>query len=257
MLHPLRIEFGRRAEARVEAARAQVAALIGAAPADIVFTSGATESNNLAILGVARASAGKTPPRRHDEDRAQGCARSLQAARTRRLQRYVRRAGFGGTRVSRRPFVQRCAPDTVLVSVMHANNEIGVIQDIRAIGELCRERGVAVPRRCRAVRRQAAHRCWRAACGSALVHRAQDLRTRRASARFTCGRRRGRSLRPVTFGGGQERGLRPGTLPTHQIVGFGAACELAAACVGYRACASRGSARASVEIAPDASKGCI
>lgn len=218
--------FGRRAQARIEAARAQVAALVGAAPIDVVFTSGATESNNLALLGVARASAGKT---RHIVTSKIEHKAVLDPCRQ------LEREGFAVTYVAPdssglvQPQAVRAAlrPDTVLVSIMHANNEIGVIQDIRAIGEICRERGI--PFHVDAAQSVGklpvdvsmlpvdllsftAHKIYGPmGIGALYVHPA--IRTR---------------LRPLTFGGGQERGIRPGTLPTHQIVGFGVACELAA-----------------------------
>jgi cysteine desulfurase len=218
--------FGRRAQARIEAARAQVGALIGASTGDLVFTSGATESNNLALLGVARASTGKT---RHIVTSKIEHKAVLDPCKQ------LEREGFAVTYVAPdssglvQPDSVRAAlrPDTVLVSIMHANNETGVIQDIAAIGAMCRERGIpfhvdaaqsvgklpvdvsALPVDLLSF---TAHKIYGPkGIGALYVHPAI----------------RGR-LRPVTFGGGQERGLRPGTLPTHQIVGFGAACELAA-----------------------------
>jgi cysteine desulfurase len=218
-------QAGRRAEARVEAARAQVAALIGGKPADVVFTSGATESNNLAILGVARASVGKT---RHVVTTKIEHKAVLDPCKQ------LEREGISVTYVAPdsagrvRPESIRAAmrADTVLVSVMHANNEIGVIQDIRAIGDICRAQGVlfhvdaaqsvgklpidvgALPVDLLSF---TAHKIYGPKGIGALYVR--------PGARA--------SLRPVTFGGGQERGLRPGTLPTHQIVGFGTACDVA------------------------------
>jgi cysteine desulfurase len=218
--------FGQRAAARVEAARAQVAALIGADPDEITFTSGATESNNLAILGVARA----------NSDRGRHVI-------TTRIEhkavldpcKHLEREGFSVTYLTpdRRgrldPDLVRAAlrPDTILVSIMFVNNEIGIINDVGAIAALCRERGVAfhtdaaqaagkIPVEVRALAVDflsfTAHKIYGPKGIGALY-------TRRASRPL---------LQPVSFGGGQERGLRPGTLPTHQIVGFGVACELAA-----------------------------
>ena len=217
--------FGRRAQARIEAARAHVAALIGAAGNDLVFTSGATESNNLALLGIARASVGKT---RHIVTSKIEHKAVLDPCKQ------LEREGFAVTYVAPdssgvvQPESVRAAlrADTVLVSIMHANNETGVIQDIRAIGEMCRERGIpfhvdaaqsvgklpvdvsALPVDLLSF---TAHKIYGPkGIGALYVHPA--IRAR---------------LKPVTFGGGQERGVRPGTLPTHQIVGFGAACALA------------------------------
>ena len=217
--------FGRRAQARIEVARAQVAALIGAAAEDLVFTSGATESNNLALLGVARASPGKS---RHVVTSKIEHKAVLDPCRQ------LEREGFAVTYVAPdssglvQPESVRAAlrPDTVLVSVMHANNETGVIQDIAAIGVICRERGVPF------------HVDAAQSVGKLVV----DVRAlpvdllsftahkiygpKGIGALYVQPQARSR-MKPVTFGGGQERGMRPGTLPTHQIVGFGAACELA------------------------------
>jgi cysteine desulfurase len=217
--------FGRRAEARIEAARAQVAALIGAQAEDIVFTSGATESNNLAILGVARANA----------DRGRHIITSrIEHKAVLDPCKHLEREGFTVTLLAPdsngviAPAAVRAAlrADTTLVSIMHVNNETGVIQDIRAIAEVCHERRIPL------------HTDAAQSVGKLLL----DVNTLGADLlSFTAHkiygpqgigalyvRRETRAqLRPVMFGGGQERGLRPGTLPTHQIVGFGVACELA------------------------------
>jgi cysteine desulfurase len=217
--------FGRRAQARIEAARMHVAALIGASASDLLFTSGATESNNLALLGIARASAGKT---RHI------ITSKIEHKAVLDPCRQLEREGFAVTYVAPdssgvvQPESVRAAlrPDTVLVSIMHANNETGVIQDIRAVGTMCRERGIAFHvDAAQSVGKLpvdvstlpvdllsfTAHKIYGPkGIGALYVHPA--IRAR---------------LKPVMFGGGQERGLRPGTLPTHQIVGLGAACELA------------------------------
>ena len=219
--------FGRRAAARVETARKQVAALIGAEPDEITFTSGGTESNNLAILGVARANADR---RRHvitvrTEHKAvlDPCKR-------------LEREGFAVTyltpdrqgRVD--PDTVRAAlrPDTVLVSIMYVNNEIGVIQDVGAIGALCRDRGVVF----HTDAAQAAGKIpldVRALSIDFLSFNAHKLYGPKGVGALYARREARPLLQPVSFGGGQERGLRPGTLATHQIVGFGSACELAAA----------------------------
>jgi cysteine desulfurase len=217
--------FGRRAAARVETARAQVAGLIGAEPDEITFTSGATESNNLVLLGVARANA--------DRGRHLITTRTEHKAVLDPCKR-LEKDGFAVTyltpdRAGRiDPEAVRAAlrPDTVLVSIMYVNNEIGVMQDVGAIGALCRDRGVAfhtdaaqaagkVPLDVRRLPVDfvsfTAHKIYGPKGVGALY-------VRRASRPL---------IQPVAFGGGQERGLRPGTLPTHQIVGFGRACEIA------------------------------
>jgi cysteine desulfurase len=222
--------FGRRAAARVETARAQVAALIGAEPDEITFTSGATESNNLAVLGVARANA--------DRGRHIVTTRIEHKAVLDPCKR-LEREGFTVTYLTPDrqgridPEIVRGAlrPDTVLVSIMYVNNEIGVMQDVGAIGALCRDRGVAfhtdaaqavgkIPVDVRNLPVDflsfTAHKIYGPKGVGALY-------TRRASRPL---------LQPVSFGGGQERGLRPGTLATHQIVGLGVACEMAARLVG-------------------------
>jgi cysteine desulfurase len=217
--------FGQRAAARIEAARAQVAALIGAEPDEITFTSGATESNNLTILGLARSNA--------DRGRHIVTTRIEHKAVLDPCKR-LEREGFAVTyltpdrqgRVDVATLQAALRPDTILVSVMYVNNEIGVIQDVGAIGALCRERSVAF-------HTDAAQAAGKISIdvGSLPVdflsltgHKiygpkgAGALYVRRASRPL---------LKPLFFGGGQERGLRPGTLATHQIVGLGAACELA------------------------------
>jgi cysteine desulfurase len=216
---------GRRAHARVERAREEVAALIGAAPSEIVFTSGATESNNLAVLGVARANAhrGRHIVSSRIEHRAvlDPC-------------RQLEKEGFSVTylepdsagRLSLGALAGALRSDTVLVSVMLVNNEIGVVQDMGAIAALCRARDIAVhtdaaqaagklPIDVRAVgvdfMSLTAHKLYGPKGVGALYIRTGS---------------RGK-LTAVSYGGGQERGLRPGTLATHQIVGFGVACALA------------------------------
>jgi cysteine desulfurase len=217
--------YGRRASARIQRAREQVAALIQADPGQIVLTSGATESNNLAILGVARASA--------------SWGRHLVTSRIEHKavldpMKRLEKEEFSVTYLTPPPSGRidaaavRAAlrPDTILVSVMHVNNEIGVIQDVAGIGALCRERGIIF------------HSDASQAAGKLPI----DVRTlpvdlmsftahklygpKGIGALYVAAVMRGQ-LQPLTFGGGQERGLRPGTLPTHQIAGFGAAAELA------------------------------
>ena len=223
-------EFGKRAAARVEIARAQVAALIGAEPDEITFTSGATESNNLAILGVARANS--------DRGRHVITTRIEHKAVLDPCKR-LEREGFAVTyltpdrqgRIDPEAVRTAIRPDTVLVTVMALNNEIGVNQDVAAIGAICREKRVAfhtdaaqavgkVPLDMRTLPVDFlsfnAHKIYGPKGVGALY-------IRRASRPL---------LQPVLFGGGQERGLRPGTLPTHQIVGFGGACDLATQSLG-------------------------
>lgn len=217
--------FGRRAAGRIEAARDQVAALIGAAREQIVFTSGATESDNLALLGVPRANAhrGRHVVSSRIEHKAvlDPCKR-------------LEKEGFTVTllspdrtgRIDPRAVAAALRADTVLVSVMLVNNETGVIQDVEAIGSLCRARSIPF------------HTDAAQAAGKipidvgALPIDLMSLTAHKFYGPKGVGALYVRSgarpyVQPVMFGGGQERGLRPGTLPTHQIVGFGVACELA------------------------------
>lgn len=218
--------YGARAAAHVESARAQVAALIGASADEIVFTSGATESNNLAILGVARANA--------DRGRHIVTTRIEHKAVLDPI-RQLEREGWSVTwltpdvegLVHPQQVAEALRSDTVLVSVMHVNNEIGVIQDIGAIGALCRERRVL----CHTDAAQSAGKLrldvesLEVDLLALTAHKIYGpkgvgaLYVRRAARPW---------VRPITFGGGHERGLRPGTLATHQIVGLGAACARAA-----------------------------
>jgi cysteine desulfurase len=217
--------FGRRAAERIERARAEVAALIGAAPAEIVFTSGATESNNLAILGAARANAYRG---RHIVS-----SRIEHKAVLDPLKR-LEKEGFTVTLLSpdRRGRIDPDAvaaalrPDTVLASIMLVNNEIGAIEDVAAIGALCRACGVLL----HSDAAQAAGKipldvhAWPLDFASITAHKLYGPKG--VGALYVRSEARAH-LQPILFGGGQERGLRPGTLPTHQIAGFGVACDLA------------------------------
>lgn len=217
--------FGREARARVEASRAQLAALLGAAPSQLLFTSGATESNNLALFGVLRAD--RATPRHLVTTRIEH--RAVRDA----AQRFERDGGAvswlmpaGDGRIDPDAVRQALRPDTALVSVILAHNEIGVIQDLDTIGAICRERGVLL------------HTDAAQAVGKMSLDLASlpvDLLSCTAhklygpkgiGALYVGARARGR-LAPLLHGGGQEQGLRPGTLATHQIVGFGRAAALA------------------------------
>jgi cysteine desulfurase len=217
--------YGTEADACVSAARAEVASLIGAASDEIVFTSGATESNNLVILGYARANADR--------------GRHLVSVRTEHKSvldalRRLEREGFTITWLTPSaagvvaPAALEAAlrPDTLLASVMHANNETGVLQDIGALAAVCRERGVAF----HTDAAQAAGKLpldVHALGPDFLSFTAHKLYGPKGVGALYVRRGERASLQPLTFGGGQERGLRPGTLPTHQLAGFGAACEIA------------------------------
>jgi cysteine desulfurase len=219
--------FGQEAHAAVEAARAQVAQLIGASPEEIVFTSGATESNNLALRGGVRSLADK---RRHVVVSAIEHASVLEPART------LMREGFLVTAVAPGPDGLVSAADvrgalrldTALVSVMTANNEIGTVQPIAEIGALCRERGIVF--HTDAVQAAASLPLDVHAAGvDALSLSAHKMYGPKGVGALFLSRRRKPRFRPQTQaeGGGQERGQRSGTLNVPAIVGFGRAAELA------------------------------
>jgi cysteine desulfurase len=217
--------YGWQAEQAVETARTQVAELIGADPKEIIWTSGATESDNLAIKGAAHF------------HRAKGNHLVTLATEHKAVLdpiRELEREGFTATYLNPESnglldldtFTRTLTPQTILVSVMLVNNEIGVIQDIAAIGAICRERGILF------------HVDAAQAAGKVAIDlKALPVDLLSLSAHKVYGpkgigalyvRRRPRvHLAPLIHGGGHERGLRSGTLPTHQIVGMGAAYQLA------------------------------
>jgi cysteine desulfurase len=217
--------FGRRAEQAVEQARAQVASLIGADPREIIFTSGATESDNLAIKGVAA-----MYRRRGNHLITVSTEHHAVLDPCRRLQR----EGFDVTllpvdcfgRIRPEQIAEAMTDKTVLVSVMAANNEIGTIQSTAAIGRICKERGVLF------------HSDAVQAVGKVSVDvEAMGIDLLSLTAHKMYGpkgigalyvRRRNPHVRlePLLDGGGHERGLRSGTLAVPLIVGFGVACEL-------------------------------
>jgi cysteine desulfurase len=218
-------QYGWTADAAVEEARAQVAALVNADPKEIVWTSGATESNNLALKGAAHFYSGKG---KHIVTVQTEHKAVLDTVRE------LERQGFSATYLDPEPsglldlekLKAALRPDTTIVSVMHVNNEIGVIQDIAAIGEICRERGILF-------HVDAAQSTGKVAID--LQKLKVDLMS--FSAHKTYGpkgigalyvRRKPRvRLEAQMHGGGHERGMRSGTLPTHQIVGMGEAFRIA------------------------------
>lgn len=220
-------DFGRRARALVEQARAQVAAAIGARSETIVWTSGATESNNLAILGAARFHADR--------------GKHLISARTehkavldplRQLERegfevtYLKPAADGVIHPAQ--VAEALRGDTTLVSLMHVNNEIGVITDVAAVGQSCRERGVLL----HVDGAQSAGKLpidVEAACIDLLSLTAHKTYGPKGVGALYVRRKPPVGLRPIMYGGGQESGLRSGTLATHQVVGMGVAFEIATA----------------------------
>ncbi|MBZ0106841.1 MAG: IscS subfamily cysteine desulfurase [Sulfuricella denitrificans] len=217
--------FGWEADEAVENARKQVAELVNADPKEIIWTSGATESNNLAIKGAAHFYSGKG---KHLITVATEHKAVLDTCRE------LERQGFEVTYLIPESnglldldkFTAAIRPDTILASVMYVNNEIGVIQDIPALGEICRSKGVIF------------HVDSAQASGKVVI----DLQKLKVdlmsfSAHKIYGpkgigalyvRRKPRiRLEAQMHGGGHERGMRSGTLPTHQIVGMGEAFRLA------------------------------
>ncbi|MBI5780514.1 MAG: IscS subfamily cysteine desulfurase [Rhodocyclales bacterium] len=218
--------YGWEAEQAVEEAREQVAALVNADPKEIVWTSGATESNNLAIKGAAHfyQSKGKHLVTVKTEHKA-----------VLDTMRELERMGFEVTYldpeenglVDLEKFKAALRPDTILASVMLVNNEIGVIQPITEMGELCRGKGVLL------------HVDAAQATGKVAI----DLAKQKVDLMSFCAHktygpkgigalyvRRGRPrirIEPIIHGGGHERGMRSGTLATHQIVGMGEAFRIA------------------------------
>ncbi len=219
-------EFGWRAEAAVEQARERLAAAIGAAdPTEITFTSGTTESDNLAIAGVARAAG---PRRNHlvsvetEHPAVLETCRALERDGFSLTLLPVDEHGLVDPEAVRRAIGER----TLLVSVMAANSEIGVLQPLAEIGSVCRERGVLF--HCDAAQAVGKIPLDVAALGIDLLSWcAHKLYGPPGVGALYVRRRRPRiRLAPLFQGGGQERGLRPGTLPLPLIVGFAEAVDL-------------------------------
>jgi cysteine desulfurase len=221
---------GRRAREAVERARDQVAAVAGASRGDVVFTSGATESSNLAILGLA--AHGDATGRRHVVSTAIEHHAVLEPLARLEARGFTveRLAPDAGGAVDAAAVARALRPDTLLVSVMHVNNETGVVQPIEAIAS--RLVGTSVFLHVDAAqgfgRAIATLRDPRIDLMSVSGHK---LHAPQGVGALIVRRRDGvrPPVEPLMCGGGQERGLRPGTLPVHLIAGFGLASELAAA----------------------------
>jgi len=226
-------DYGDAARVLVEAARAQVAASVGAAPEEVVWTSGATEANNLAIFGVAeyyRERGRHIVTARTEHKAVLDPCRELE----RRGWRVTYLAPDGGGLIHPDRVAAALQADTVLVSIMHVNNEIGVIQDIRRIAAICAEHGGArlhVDAAQSAGKRDVDFAHLGADLMSLSAHKAYGPKG--VGALLVSRRARGRDaavqLRALQFGGGQERAIRAGTVATHQVVGMGLAFELARA----------------------------
>jgi len=218
--------LGWAAEKLVETSRQQVAELIGATPREIIFTSGATEANNLAILGTALAHG--DPPRQMASSNIEHEAVSapldvLQA----KGWSITRVSADGAGIISCDEVEENLGPETVLVSIIAAQNEIGTLQPLGDIGKICKSRGIWF--HCDAAQAAgkipldvqqlgidllslSSHKLYGPKGVGALFLRRRDPRV---------------SLKPIQYGGGQERGLRPGTLNVPAIAAFGEACRLA------------------------------
>ncbi|MDF2381834.1 cysteine desulfurase [Nostoc ellipsosporum NOK] len=216
--------YGWDADAAVLQARTAIAQTINADADEIVFTSGATEANNLALLGAARAA----PPERREV--------IVSAVEHKCVLAAARALGEEGFRVHFTPvnaagvidldaLATRISPSTAIVSVMAVNNETGVTQPVAAIGALCRDAGVLFhsdAAQALAVSEIDVH-AWNVDLLSLSAHKSYGPKG--IGALYLRREQRGR-IRPIMFGGGQEEGLRPGTLPTPLCVGFGAACAI-------------------------------
>jgi len=217
--------YGWKAEHLVETAREQVASLINADPREIVWTSGATESNNLAIKGAAQfyARKGKHIITSKIEHKA-----VLDTCRQ------CEREGFEVTYLDPNPegivpveaIQAALREDTILVSIMHANNEMGAMQNIDAIGQLTRARGIIFHVDAAQTAGKIPLDMEKNAIDLLSISGHKLYGPKGVGALFV--RRKPRiRLTPQMHGGGHERGLRSGTLPTHQIVGMGEACRIA------------------------------
>jgi cysteine desulfurase len=221
-------DYGERARELIEAARLEVATAVGARPEEVIWTSGATEADNLAIFGVAE----------YHRD----AGRHIVTARTEHKAvldpcRELERQGWRVTllvpdadgRLAPGQVAAALRPDTVLVSVMHVNNETGMVQDIAAIAALCAAHGRAHLHvdAAQSVGKLPLHF---GALGVDLMslsaHKAYGPK---GAGALLVSKRRGVQLQARQWGGGQEHNWRSGTLATHQIVGMGTAFRLAAA----------------------------
>jgi len=217
--------FGWQAEEAVEEARAHVAALVNASPKEIVWTSGATESDNLAIKGAAHfyRKKGKHIITCKTEHKA-----VLDTCRQ------LEREGFEVTYLDPEPsglldlekFKAALRDDTTVVSIMHVNNEIGVIQDIKALGEICRERGIIF-------HVDAAQSAGKVPIDlddlmvDLMSFSAHKIYGPKGIGALYVQRKPRVRIEAQMHGGGHERGMRSGTLATHQIVGMGEAFRIA------------------------------
>jgi len=215
--------FGHEARNAIETARRQIAQLLGAEPREILFTSGATEANNLAILGHVRGHSGDRHVISVETEHEAVLAPLKQLHREGVEITLLPVDAKGGLDLDQ--LKQALRPETVLVSLMMANNETGICPDLDAIGQICREMGVT----------------FHSDAAQGLSTRKLDVGKTAVDLVSLSGhkiygpmgigalyQRDGCALTPLVYGGAQEKGLRAGTLPTALCVGLGAACELLA-----------------------------
>ncbi|MCO4860222.1 IscS subfamily cysteine desulfurase [Cupriavidus sp. WGlv3] len=217
--------YGWEAERAVEEAREQVAALVGADPREIVWTSGATESNNLAIKGAANFYSGKgkhiiTVKTEHKA--VLDTTRELERQGFEVTYLDVKDNGLLDMEVFRRAL----RPDTILVSVMLVNNEIGVIQDVEQIGAICREKGIIFHCDAAQATGKVAIDLNKLKCDLMSFSAHKTYGPKGVGALYVRRKPRVR-IEAQMHGGGHERGMRSGTLATHQIVGMGEAFRIA------------------------------
>ncbi|KAJ3006126.1 cysteine desulfurase [Thoreauomyces humboldtii] len=226
-------QYGWESESAVEVARKQVADLIGADPKEIIFTSGATESNNMSVKGVARFYKGKKNHIITTQTEHKCVLDSCRVLQDEGFEVTYLPVGQNGL-VDLELLEASIRPDTALVSIMTVNNEIGVIQPVAEIGKLCRSKKVFF------------HTDGAQATGKIPMDvNKMNIDLMSISGHKVYGpkgigalyvRRRPRvRLEPIMSGGGQERGLRSGTVPTPLVVGLGAACSIAQKEMGYDA----------------------
>ncbi|XP_008798885.2 cysteine desulfurase, mitochondrial-like [Phoenix dactylifera] len=217
--------YGWESDAAVEAARSQVAALVGANPKEIFFTSGATESNNISIKGVMHFYRDK---RRHVVTTQTEHKCVLDSCR------HLQQEGFEVSYLPVRPdglvdldrLAAAIRPDTGLVSVMAINNEIGVVQPLEDIGRICKEKGVPFHTDAAQALGKIPIDVEKMGIGLMSLSGHKIYGPKGVGALYL--RRRPRiRVEPQMSGGGQERGIRSGTVPTPLVVGMGAACEIA------------------------------
>jgi len=217
--------FGHAAREVIEKARQQVAGVIGAKPVEVIWTSGATESNNLALFGAARYYADRGKHIISSKTEHKAVLEPLKKLEKHGFHVTYLKPDQNGI-VHPDQIRDAITPETILVSLMHVNNEIGVIQNIGAVGSLCRKRDVLF-------HVDAAQSAGRLPINvhemniDLLSCTAHKIYGPKGIGALFVRRHPVLGLEPLIIGGGHEHGLRAGTLPTHQIAGFGLAMELA------------------------------